>query len=188
MNGREIELKLEIDLSDYSRISELLKNKVKFVSEKHQVDVYYSPLGEHFYDSGDRCLRIRTEGNVSFLSFKRIHAVNTTQQYIEEYESKIDDVISIDKILLSLGFNKEIVVDKYRMEFLIVDEFLVSLDFVKNLGYFLEVENINDSKSIEERNKDLLDFVNKLEVSVSKRNTEGYSNMFYKKQKGRKDV
>ena len=74
------------------------------------------------------------------------------------------------------------------MEFLIVDEFLVSLDFVKNLGYFLEVENINDSKSIEERNKDLLDFVNKLEVSVSKRNTEGYSNMFYKKQKGRKDV
>ena len=74
------------------------------------------------------------------------------------------------------------------MEFLIVDEFLVSLDFVKNLGYFLEVENINDSKSIEERNKDLLDFVNKLEVSVSKRNTEGYSNMLYKKQKGRKDV
>lgn len=183
MSGKEIEIKLQIDKDDYSRLLSFFYSGGEFIRKIHQIDLYYSPKDEKYYDAGDRCLRIRTENQSSILSYKRIHGLNTDHQYIEEYETYITNVQSMKKILDALEFKCEIVIDKNRLDFRIGSEFLVSLDSIRDLGYFLEIESINEEHTIQIRNKNLQDFAKSLNIDLSKRNTEGYSNMLYKKQK-----
>ena len=183
MNGKEIEIKLQIDKDDYLRLRSFFYGRGEFIREIHQIDLYYSPKDEKYYDSGDRCLRIRTENQSSILSYKRIHGLNTDHQYIEEYETHISNVQSIKKILDALEFKCEIVIDKNRLDFRVDSEFLVSLDSIHGLGYYLEIESINEEHTIQIRNKNLQDFAESLNIDLSKKNTEGYANMLYKKQK-----
>ncbi len=183
MNGIEVEIKLQLAECDYDRIVDILGSIASIKAQKHQTDVYYSPAGESFYDSGDRCLRIRTEDNKTILSYKRIYGENTSTQYIEEYEACVDSFNMMDSILKALGFRNEIVVDKHRQEYVTENGLLVALDCVADLGSFIEIENCNESDDLEKRNQDLYDFVNCLGVDMTNRNSEGYSNMLYRKNR-----
>ena len=182
MNGKEIEIKLLLEEVDYSRLIFFLSEVASSTSQKHQVDVYYSPTSGSFYNSGDRCLRVRIEGSKAILSYKRIYNENTSKQFIEEHETFVDNFDVIDHILKGLSFQQEIVVDKFRIEYWVKKDFLVSLDKVENLGYFIEIENRNESDNLERRNHDLYEFVEQLQLDISRRNTEGYSNMLFKKR------
>lgn len=182
MNGKEIEIKLMINESDYFRLVDFLKNNAIYKNEKHQIDVYYSPKDESFYDCGDRCLRVRTEGNISIFSFKRIHDVNTNKQFIEEYETSVESAEILDQILKALNYRSEITVDKYRIEYFTETGFLIAFDKVKELGFFVEIENQNEFDTLEKRNQDLLNFVQHLHLDITRRNTEGYSNMLFRKK------
>lgn len=180
MENKEIEIKLQIEEEDYHRLSSLLKNTEVFEGEKIQIDSYYSPTGTSFYDRGDRCLRVRTEDNTAFLSYKRIYEQDSQRQFIEELETQVDSPEMIDKILKALGYRVEITVNKYRLNYRTRNGFLIALDSVKNLGFFIEVENANESDSIQKRNLDLERYVCGLGLNMARRNTEGYSNMLYK--------
>lgn len=182
MNEKEIEIKLQINEYDYYRLLNMLKGIAILKAEKHQIDVYYSPTDKSFYDCGDRCLRVRTEGDNSIISYKRIYDENTSKQFIEEYETRIDSPKMIDCILKALGYKKEIIVDKYRLEYYSDIGFLIALDKVKNLGYFVEIENHNESDTLEKRNQSLVNFIQKLEIDITQRNMEGYSNMMFRKK------
>lgn len=181
MDRKEIEIKLQLDECDYNRLLDVLKCIAIFQGEKHQIDVYYSPEGESFYDYGDRCLRVRTEGKESILSYKRIYDENTNKQFIEEYETHIESPEMMDCILKALKYRSEIIIDKYRVEYYIDTGFLIALDKVVNLGFFIEIENRNESDSLENRNQHLVEFVQQLRLDISRRNTEGYSNMMFRK-------
>jgi predicted adenylyl cyclase CyaB len=159
----------------------MLKSVGTFKKEKHQIDMYYSPEGESFYDCGDRCLRIRTENEESILSYKQIYNENTSKQFIEEYETRIESPDMMECILKALKYRSEIVIDKYRVEYCTDRGFVIALDKVENLGFFIEVENSNESDTLENRNKCLIEFIQRLELDISRRNTEGYSNMMFRK-------
>jgi len=181
MNNKEIEIKLSINESDYIRLIEFLKKNATYRSNKHQIDVYYSPKNESFYDCGDRCLRVRTEDSTSIFSYKQIHNVNSSEQFIEEYETLVENAETLNHILKALNYRDEIIVDKYRIEYFTDTGFLIALDKVNGLGFFLEIENQNDFDALEKRNQDLYNFVLNLNIDITKRNTEGYSNMLFKK-------
>lgn len=183
MNSKEIEIKFELKEEEYKKIMKFLQQKGRFIQEQHQVDEYYSPVGKSFYDSGDRCLRIRIEGEKSILSYKQIHNENTTQQYIEEYETLIEDSQMVGRILKAIDFVQEIVIDKYRTEYMLKDNIIVAMDCVKDLGYFIEVENHDESEALEVRNACMVEMIRELRVDSAKRNNEGYSNMMFRKKK-----
>lgn len=181
MNNKEIEIKVCVDESNYFRLVDTLKRDANFRAEKHQIDIYYSPQNESFYDDGDRCLRVRTEEGKSLLSYKRIYGEHTDQRYIEEYETHIESYEVMDKILRALHYRSEIKVDKYRIEYSTDTGFLIALDKVVDLGYFVEIENQNEFDELEKRNRDLIDYICQLGLDISKRNKEGYSNMIFRK-------
>lgn len=186
MSSKEIEIKIEISSLEYKKnIVEFYQNGY-FLGEKLQVDMYYSPAEDNFYDRGDRCLRIRTENNLSILSYKHIHNENLDTQYIEEYETQIGDLEMMKCILKALHFKCEIIVEKHRVEFIYRDIYHVAFDEVKDLGYFLEIENRNEKAKISERNQELKALVYQLGLDINKRNQEGYSNMLYRKSKEKK--
>ncbi len=180
MNNKEIEIKIKLDFSEYERLLDFFQKTAIYEGEKHQIDMYYSPVDEDYYDAGDRCLRIRTESSQSILSYKRIYNENSTVQYIEEYETIVSDFETLDKILKAIKFNCDMVVDKYRREFLTRDGYDIALDKVDKLGFFIEIENKNVEDTIEMRNQGLLNLIKKLELDLNARNSEGYSNMLYR--------
>lgn len=180
MSDKEIEFKFQICPDEYARLLATFASKHCSMSEKRQIDLYFSPAGTSFYDKGDRCLRVRKEGNRAMLSYKRIVNDSTDGRYIEEYETEVADFTTTRRILEALGFSLEIIVDKLRREFSIPNGFLVSLDKVENLGCFIEVESAYDSESITSRNLSLSAYVEELGLNPMARNTEGYSNMLYK--------
>lgn len=186
MNSKEIEIKLQLREEEYLQILQILQKKGEFIREQHQIDEYYSPVDKSFYDAGDRCLRIRTENSRSILSYKQIHNENTDQQYIEEYETLIGDLKMAGCILTSLNFVREIVIDKHRIEYMLPDNVLVAMDCVKDLGYFIELENRNESMELEIRNACLINLIQELGIDSTKRNSEGYSNMMFRMKKREK--
>lgn len=180
MDNKEIEIKIEVTYIQYQTLSNYFQRTAAIQTEKKQLDNYYSPADEDYYNAGDRCLRIRKEDNQSILSYKRIYNEGSEAQYIEEYETFIGDFEIIQNILKSIGFTCNITVDKYRREFVTEDGYFIALDKVDKLGYFIEIENRNIEDSIEMRNKGLLNFIRSLNLDINKRNNEGYSNMLYR--------
>lgn len=184
--NKELEIKIETTSKSFISIKRMLEENYQKITDKEQEDVYYSPIGINFYDDGDRCLRMRREGKDIYLSYKRIYENGEKNSFIEEYETNVASFEMMDNILSALNFERKIVVRKRRSEFFYQDNYLVALDVVENLGYFIEIENKNEKDTIEKRNYDLVKVAKTFGLDLSKRNTEGYSNMLYKKCRSEK--
>lgn len=102
----EIEIKVEIEECKYNNILNFMRTNAVALSCKAQEDIYYSPETEDYYDKGDRCLRIRIEGNKQILSYKQIHMEAEKGQYIEEYETELSDSKMTERILEKIEFPK----------------------------------------------------------------------------------
>lgn len=183
MKNSEIEMKFKINDQEYKTIVSFLEDTAIYIQEIHQKDIYYSPYNENFYDNGYRCLRLRLVNSEAILCYKEIHNIFSAEEYIDEYETKVENADTMAEILRVLNFKEDIVVDKQRREYRYKDKFLISMDYVKYLGYFIEVENIDTNLSLKQRIYDLKQFVQSINLNLDNRNTEGYSNMLYK-QKG----
>ena len=60
--------------------------------------------------------------------------------YCDEYEVEIDDDKNLDKIFQILGLEKIATVSKVRNTYFYLNKYEVALDYVDNLGYFIEIE------------------------------------------------
>lgn len=59
--------------------------------------------------------------------------------YCDEYEVEIDDDKNLDKIFQILGLEKIAIVNKVRNTYFYLNKYEVALDYVDNLGYFIEI-------------------------------------------------
>lgn len=180
--GKELEIKVQITEMQYENLKYLMDSQAAYKGKVNQKDIYYSPENINYYDEGDRCLRIRVEEDRALLSYKRIYDENTANRYIEEYEMELLNSNTMEQILKALNFRKSIVVEKERFEYLYKEHFRVAFDCVKELGYFIEIENIYSEQKDEERNTALIQVADQIGIDLSKQNFEGYSNMLYRIQ------
>lgn len=65
---------------------------------------------------------------------------NWYDHYCDEYEVEVDDSINLKKIFKVLGLEEIAYVDKIRRIYKYKDKYEISLDIVKELGYFVEIE------------------------------------------------
>ncbi len=138
---REIEIKAKIQ--DAHSLRSLLQNKgCIFSPSVTQVDKIYLPKGFTFATKKltDPVLRIRSEGVKSILTFKRSQSQDLDKI---EIETMIEDPKSMDEMIVQLGFELTIEVEKER-EITKYGHFTVCLDNVIGLGEFVELEKIAD--------------------------------------------
>lgn len=104
--------------------------------------------------------------------------------YCDEYEVEIDNSDNLDKIFNILGLEKIAVVDKQRKTYLYLNKYEIALDYVKHLGYFLEIEVQNYSKDPIDEYNELLKLAKKLNLSLNNINKKGYPfHIIYENQK-----
>lgn len=149
-----------------------MKQNAKFIKESNQVDTYYQPTYRKFLNDKEinEWLRIGERGNKKILNYKNWH----DNMYCDEYEVEIDNKENLDRIFNVLGLEQIAVVDKTRVNYLYLDKYEISLDFVKTLGYFIEIEVKKCTKELIDEYNDILKLAKDLNLNLDNIDKRGY--------------
>lgn len=185
MKNIEIERKYKITKKIYDEIIKHFKDENINTRIEIQNDIYFSPI--HFPFLGGKidneCLRLRILENTNILSYKKfIPPTNNEPAHCIEHELEISDPEKLKLILNDLRIKEEFTLKKERRIFIYKNNIEISLDIVENLGYFIELEII-DNKNIEEAIDNIDTFIKKFKITESMRNYDGYSYLLFNKNK-----
>ena len=172
-NDVETEIKIKITESEYKIINEFMNKNSEILKENNrQLDTYYQPSYRKFLNDNEinEWLRIGKRGNKTILNYKNWH----DNMYCDEYEVEIDNSENLDKIFNIIGLEKIAVVDKKRNTFLYLDKYEIALDYVKNLGCYIEIEVKNYSKNPVDEYSDLLILAKELNLNLDNIDKRGY--------------
>ena len=134
----ETEIKIELSLAEFKKIKSFMNKNASFINESRQLDTYYQPTYRSFLNGEviNEWIRIGERGNKKILNYKNWH----DNIYCDEWEVEIDNSENLEKIFKVLGLEVIAVVDKVRIKYMYLDKYEISLDSVKDLGYFIEIE------------------------------------------------
>ncbi len=173
------EVEIKVILKNPKEAIESLKKKAKFVKEKNQKDEYYIPEHKDFFSEHPtkEYLRIRYEKGKNHLGYHLCHfSEDRTLLKTDEYETKVESPETISKILKKLDMIKKITVTKNRKSYK-YKGFEILVDYIKELGYFLEIEAKKIESSIEETKKECYIILEELGVEWEKALNMGYPDM-----------
>lgn len=168
----ETELKIEISKNKYDSMIRFLNQNAKFINENHHIDTYYQPNYRKFLNGEETTewLRIGKRGEKKILNYKNWYE----HIYCDEFEVEIDNSENLDKIFKALDIEKIVVVDKRRKTYFYLDKYEIALDYVKELGYFVEIEVKKYSKEPIKEYDDLLRLAKNLDLNLDNIDKWGY--------------
>jgi len=149
----EIEVKLKVEsLEDVKR--KLVDLGAEFLAEQLQRDYYFDDK-DRTLTKTDKCLRLRRERvdkkERFILTYKGAKEKDQFKKR-QEIDIEIKDPDSMEKVLIALGYNRVLVVEKKRKTWRYRD-CLVALDEVPLLGEFVEIEGPEDEKISDVQNE-----------------------------------
>jgi adenylate cyclase class 2 len=174
----DIEIEIQVSVENAKPLVEFLEKNGKFAGEKHQVDEYFTPAHRNFLDTRPvpEWLRLRDADNKYSFNYKNWYFDGLGRSHhCDEYETKIEDLKSVRKILMALNFKSLVVVDKIRKIWTYRD-YEVALDKVKDTGDFVEIEYIGQDESVDpvKVSEEMVNFLKGLNLGQIKRHYGGY--------------
>ena len=94
--------------------------------------------------------------------------------YCDEYEVEIDKSDNLDKIFNILGLEKIAIVDKDRKTYFYLNKYEIALDYVKELGYFIEIEVKKYTENPIDEYNNLLKIAKSLKLNLDNIDKKGY--------------
>lgn len=179
----EIEAKFPL-LNPDETIKKLNTVGKKTESNIIQNDTYYTPTHKNFLEAKPitEWLRIRktnTDQTINYKNFSQNGKIN--KMSCKEIEVGIDDESGIKEILKGLDFKPIIIVEKTRNTWE-YKNILISLDIVKNLGNYIELElKSNDFENEEESQNYITEIIEELNIKVGKQIFAGYPQLVMEK-------
>ena len=142
----EIEAKLKVDSFEDIKVK-LADLHALFIETQQQTDIYFDNENSSMVTT-DTCLRLRLQQVADtieiLLTYKGPREKGRFKRR-QELELKISDSDLMAKLLLALGYKKIITVEKKRQAWRLED-CIVALDLLPNLGSFIEIEGPNEEK------------------------------------------
>lgn len=160
---------LEIEIKCYCDFPDDIEGRIisaggRYVETRSETDIYFNHPSRDFGKT-DEALRIRRVNNNTKITYKGPKLSQTTKARVE-HETGVEDFNSLKNIIRSLGFTESGVIEKERIVFYL-DGAEVTIDNVKDLGVFVEIEKIGALK--DEVEKELFDIASKLGLSKFER-------------------
>jgi len=181
----EIEIKISLEEDTFLKIKEKLNKIAKFVKKSHQIDDYFTPAHRNLVEPKHpfEWLSIRKRGDKAILNYKHWYPENVEiATHCDEFETEIKDPDKLKNIFSVLNFKKLVTVEKEREVYVYNDELEISLDKVKEIGYFIEIEVIKDFGNVEITREKLFEFAKNLGIDISKIDKWGYPFLLMKKK------
>jgi adenylate cyclase class 2 len=176
-NDTEIEIKVALGREAFLRLRDKLKAIARPAGKSNHADRYYTPAHRNFVEPRFpfEWLSVRRRGDSAILTYKHWHPENSeTATHCDEFETLIESPEQLEKLLSALDFRELVTVEKERESFIYKDEFEISLDVVKGLGHFVEIEAARDFGSVEAARKRLFGLARSLGIDVSGLDKRGY--------------
>ena len=181
---KEIEILVEV-YDDINNVKEKL-TKFEYIGLKHTIDeYYYDPKRDELKPDNNNqlnhCLRLRTKDNEYCITYKDDVFDNDIWLYSNEYETKIENIDITREIFNKLGLKKFIEIDN-KKETYKYNDYEIVIEDVKDLGLFMEVEYCtNDDVDINNTKKEIQEFIDSLNINVSKELNMGKPEMYLRK-------
>ena len=175
----EVELKIPVD--NVEKLRSIIKNRGFLVSITRQNDVYFQhPIRD--FSLTDEALRLREEDGKYQLTYKGPKISNVSKTRVE-ISIDVNDFNKTKQLLENLGFKAFMNISKIRETYKI-DEILVSIDHVDNLGHYVEFETESpDIKKIDEIENKLINLVKDLGLDVKKSTRKSYLELILDKKR-----
>lgn len=175
---KDIEIEIQVNIEKQKPLENFLKKKADFKYENHQIDEYFSPAHRDFIGVRPvkEWLRLRSSDGKYSINYKNWHFDKSGKSYYcDEYETKIDDLTKLKKILKALNFQSLVTVDKVRKVWLYKD-YEVAIDSIKKLGNFVEIEYKGKAKKIDPKKiaNEMINFLKTIGCGKIRRNYVGY--------------
>lgn len=163
----EVERKFRLAQKNIATIKDILKQNSfaedQSIKQIDSVFLYHMNSFEHF-KRGDPTLRIRQTGKEIKITYKRAVGL---EGHMIEHEFGIDSPETAEKLFNELGYQLAVTVEKDRIEYH-KGEFTVTIDAVKDLGDFLEIEILcnDDNERVTAQDK-ITELADKLSLSTN---------------------
>lgn len=177
MKDKSIEIEIKVKIENASSLINFLKKNAKYQGTKTQIDEYFVPKHRNFlkFRPTREWLRLRSVDNLSSINYKNWHYdKNGKTNYCDEFETQVSDIKQMNNIFEALDMKSVATVDKKRETWLYKD-FEISIDKVKKLGTFVEIE-YKGSKSADpkETTDKMIDLLKEAGCGKINRNYQGY--------------
>ncbi len=181
----EIEIKLPITKKVFLEVRKYLQRNARLIGCSEEVDKYYNPTYLNFLKERHpkQYLRLRLKESRSFLTYKYIYFDDDENMtHADEFETEILNAEQLEKIFNRLSCQHFLTINKKRETYHIQDCFAIDLDIVENLGYFIEIESLEDFGGNKKTLDKIYALARKLGLDPSKRNSDGYVLLLMKKK------
>jgi predicted adenylyl cyclase CyaB len=168
MKEREVEIRIVLDKLD--PLIHWLTKSAERIGAFDQKDFYFDRPDKSFiyidskgYRDADEWLRIRLSSGGDKICYKKWYRNKKTGKslYADEVEVNIEDGEQLIHLLKKLGFKLISVIEKHRETWRYGD-FLISCDWVKGLGVFVEIEFSGQINSIREARKKIFELIKEI--------------------------
>ncbi|MEK7114948.1 MAG: class IV adenylate cyclase [Patescibacteria group bacterium] len=174
---KNIEIEIQVKIENIKPLLIFLKKSGQFKSEEKQIDQYFTPAHRDFLAVRPvkEWLRLRNSNGVYSVNYKNWQYNKKGEGlYAEEYETKIADLEKVKSIFQILNFKKLINVDKKR-KIWNYKNWEISLDSVKGLGDFVEIEFIGKNRKDPKKIMiEMINFLKELGCGKIEENHVGY--------------
>jgi len=140
--SKDIEIEVQVQIEKLKPLKEFLEKEAKFDSSMRQLDEYFTPIHRNFLDKRPvaEWLRLReTDGRCS-ITYKNWHyGKDKRSTHADEYNSNLESFDQMRKVFQAIDIKSIAKVDKTRKSWIYKD-WEISLDKIKNLGDFVEIE------------------------------------------------
>ena len=175
-----IEVEAKVKIKDPSKAREKISSIAYYVGREKKVDDYYTLESLDSYPK--KSLRIRKKGNIYEINFKQRLSYVKGVHAKKEIEFKASDISDFLKLITDFGFRKWLTKEKTTELYKINNNFHIEINYVKNLGWFLEIECLTDKHPEIVRSK-VLQIIKKLEFNKKDIVKEGYTKMLWNKMR-----
>ncbi len=176
-NLKNIEVELKFPLLNHGKLAQAL-NKIAKPEEVDvfQKDTYYVPKHRNFLENRpiSEWLRIRETKQGASINYKNWHdAPGIKTISCDEFETGVDNASALKNIFNILDFKEVIIVEKIRNTWHYKDVF-ISIDDIKGLGNFIELEANGTFPSIQEAKDHLYKILKEINAKVGEQDYKGY--------------
>lgn len=179
------EVEIKVILKNPKQIENFLQKNAKLIKEKNQKDQYFIPKHEDFFAENPtlKYLRVRHEQGKHQIAYHFCHFSNDKTIFLktDEYETNVENPEMATLIFEKLDMKNKVTVTKHRKSYSYKD-FIIELDHVEELGYFLEIEAKNLLNSVKETKERCFDILKELNADWEKTPNMGYPDMILMKE------
>lgn len=182
------EVEIQVKIKSPQKVERKIRQIAKYLNCQKQTDIYFTPTRKNIFKQNPITENIRLRDNGKKLIFYYCHANYSKNKFIstDEWESEIRDKNNFLNILKKIGLKEILKVIKIRKTFS-YKIFIISLDQIKNLGYFLEVEAKKIIKNSQYTTSLCFKFLNSLNISyLYNDKIGGYPHQLYHKLRKKK--